>query len=722
MLAAVGIVCGILSGVSAPAKANDLTQSLNTAVAVSGAQAPKTEGRQKFAEANSLFDALRDLTDRQESPAPAEKYVAPPARRHEAIDATNVGSKVCLGCHAGLADSFSHTLMGRLHTQGKLECESCHGPASVHVRSAGCASCHGDGGVSARPGIPSLAGLEPQYLVSAMREYITGKRKHELMKALLSGAGEAELNRIALYYARQIPARAQTRPIGDASAGENAITVCAGCHGEHGVSVSPTIPNLAGQDAQYLANAVRAFQNGSREKIVACGPCHGDRGVSKTPGIPSLAGLDSQYLVAAMKEYVSGQRKSPVMKALLPGVGGSELEGIAHYYAHQAAARAQTSSVGDASAGRTASAACAGCHGAEGVSANPAWPSLAGQDARYIAASLKAYKDGARHDAVMSGIAGSLDGQTINDLASYYASLAPSRAGTADGARHEPVLVRNGLVASLDENTINNIASYYASLHPVQPSGARGAPDGHVPAVIGGSRPDDGTSVGGIVSFRKDDPGRTAEENNGICLSCHERGERTHWAGSVHQMRGVACTNCHTIMKTVSAKNQLKTAFEPETCFQCHKDRRAQMYRSSHMPMREGKIVCSNCHNPHGAVTQALLRENSVNENCYKCHAEKRGPFLWEHAPVRENCLNCHDPHGSINEASLKLSRPRLCFECHTLGHGQIARPGSYPKTGTGLGNNPAANTLVYGVGRACNNCHTLIHGSNSPSGSFLQR
>ena len=124
----------------------------------------------------------------------------------------------------------------------------------------------------------------------------------------------------------------------------------------------------------------------------------------------------------------------------------------------------------------------------------------------------------------------------------------------------------------------------------------------------------------------------------------------------------VACTSCHTIMKSVSAKYQLKTAFQPETCFQCHKDRRAQMFRSSHMPMREGKIVCSDCHNPHGSVTEKLIRENSVNDNCYKCHAEKRGPFLFEHAPVRENCLNCHDPHGSINEFSLKMSRPRLCY------------------------------------------------------------
>ena len=116
-----------------------------------------------------------------------------------------------------------------------------------------------------------------------------------------------------------------------------------------------------------------------------------------------------------------------------------------------------------------------------------------------------------------------------------------------------------------------------------------------------------GRGVGGIISFRANDLSRTAEENNAICLGCHERGERVYWEGSVHQVRGLACTNCHTIMRSVSAQFQLKTAFEPDTCFQCHKDRRAQMLQSSHMPMREGKVTCTNCHNPHGSITEALM-------------------------------------------------------------------------------------------------------------------
>jgi DmsE family decaheme c-type cytochrome len=184
------------------------------------------------------------------------------------------------------------------------------------------------------------------------------------------------------------------------------------------------------------------------------------------------------------------------------------------------------------------------------------------------------------------------------------------------------------------------------------------------------------------------------------------------WQGSVHEERNLACVNCHTIMKSVSRKNQLKTVWEPDTCFQCHKDRRAQMYRSSHMPMREGKVVCSDCHNPHGSFTEALLKKDSVNDVCYTCHAEKRGPFLWEHAPVRENCDNCHDPHGTVQQYSLKMARPRLCNECHNL---MASNDALLNGTRGGPGNN-------HTLGQACENCHTAIHGSNAPNGQLLFR
>jgi DmsE family decaheme c-type cytochrome len=217
-----------------------------------------------------------------------------------------------------------------------------------------------------------------------------------------------------------------------------------------------------------------------------------------------------------------------------------------------------------------------------------------------------------------------------------------------------------------------------------------------------------GRGVGGIISFRKEDKSRTAAENNAICLGCHDKGDHSLWQGSPHETRGVACTNCHTVMKNVSRKHQLKTAFEPDTCFQCHKNKRAEMWRTAHMPVREGKMTCTSCHNPHGSFSEALLREVTTNDNCYKCHAEKRGPFLFEHAPVRENCLNCHDPHGSINDFLLKISRPRLCQQCHSAATGHPANP-----------RNPFS---VFAINRECQNCHSQHHGSNSPSGARFQR
>jgi DmsE family decaheme c-type cytochrome len=215
----------------------------------------------------------------------------------------------------------------------------------------------------------------------------------------------------------------------------------------------------------------------------------------------------------------------------------------------------------------------------------------------------------------------------------------------------------------------------------------------------------DGGEPGDIISFGKDSP-RPVAERNAICLSCHERGQRTYWEGSVHQTRDLACTNCHQIMEKVSVKFQLLKSTEPEVCFQCHKDVRAKMVNSSHMPLMNGSIVCSSCHNPHGSATDKLLVEASVNETCYKCHADKRGPFLWEHEPVRENCLNCHNPHGSTNEYMLIQQRPRLCQMCHMgPGHG-----------------NPGNPMTVQSINRSCQNCHTFVHGSNSPAGQLFQR
>lgn len=219
-----------------------------------------------------------------------------------------------------------------------------------------------------------------------------------------------------------------------------------------------------------------------------------------------------------------------------------------------------------------------------------------------------------------------------------------------------------------------------------------------------------GRGKGGLITFAKNDK-TPVEKRNQVCLGCHTKGARLFWQGSAHESRDVACTNCHKIMEQVSTKAQLAKETEIETCGTCHLQKRAQTMRSSHMPLREGKMTCTSCHNPHGTVSQSLLKENGLNETCYTCHAEKRGPVLWTHPPVQENCANCHDPHGSNHEKMLKVAKPRLCQQCHMAGpHGNFPRA----KGDT--------SQLQWVQGRQCVQCHQLIHGSNHPGGQFFTR
>ena len=120
-------------------------------------------------------------------------------------------------------------------------------------------------------------------------------------------------------------------------------------------------------------------------------------------------------------------------------------------------------------------------------------------------------------------------------------------------------------------------------------------------------------------------------------------------------------------------------------------------------------MTCVDCHSAHGSMSENALINPTVNDTCYSCHAEKRGPFLWEHAPVTENCVTCHNPHGSVNESLVKQRAPQLCQQCHANdGHASrvVAESG----------------IDAFGGGKSCLNCHSQIHGSNHPSGSLLQR
>lgn len=259
------------------------------------------------------------------------------------------------------------------------------------VAQASCAGCHGLNGVSRTSGIPHIAGQRPAYVYSELRVYQAGGRGENAMSNAVKYVSDDALYKVAAYYASLDPAPPAAAKTGAAKPG----------------------PLEAGKSA-----------------AAACAGCHGDNGVSRTPGTPSLVGLDAKYLVAAMKAYKAGQRKNDVMQAMVAALGDSDANDIALYYALQKPARSATPAPGDRTAGEAAAAACAGCHGEKGVSASPASnPSLAGQDAQYLAAALQAYKDGSRSDETMKGMAASLDAAAAKNIGAFYAAQQPQATG-----------------------------------------------------------------------------------------------------------------------------------------------------------------------------------------------------------------------------------------------------------------------------------------------------
>jgi DmsE family decaheme c-type cytochrome len=203
--------------------------------------------------------------------------------------------------------------------------------------------------------------------------------------------------------------------------------------------------------------------------------------------------------------------------------------------------------------------------------------------------------------------------------------------------------------------------------------------------------------------------GTPPEAQNEACLTCHKGGKRMHWEMSLHASRDTTCTSCHQVHTghdKVRDKQQ-----QAQVCFSCHKEKRAEINRPSRHPIPEGKVTCSDCHNPHGSAGPKNLVRDNVNDTCYSCHMEKRGPFVRTHQPVQEDCSICHNPHGTTTPNLLKSRPPFLCQQCHepTSHRGNIAS-----LTGTSTG----ANT----VARGCLNCHTQIHGTNNPANISNER
>jgi len=220
--------------------------------------------------------------------------------------------------------------------------------------------------------------------------------------------------------------------------------------------------------------------------------------------------------------------------------------------------------------------------------------------------------------------------------------------------------------------------------------------------------------AGGDPALIRHFTGNKPSDAAATCTTCHNRGTHALWDGSQHDQRNVGCTTCHSVHNP-KGPAQLVKATEADVCATCHRNVVNKQHRLNHMPVREGLMACSSCHNPHGSTNVRLLKTGTtIDESCTSCHTDKRGPYLWEHAPVSESCVTCHDPHGSNNDRLLVSKEPFLCQRCHvTSRHPPTVYEGY-------LLNNSSNGNKVFG--RSCTACHQMVHGSNAPSGEALLR
>lgn len=272
--------------------------------------------------------------------------------------------------------------------------ESAPKPAAAADIAAGkviadrdCKTCHGANGGGVAPAIPHLAAQRERYLLASLKEYKEGKRAHAALKDMVTRMSEADLRNVAAYFASL-----------------------------------PPVANTAAQDVKHSS----PYEQG-KKLAAACAGCHGEDGNAKTPGTPSLAGQQPHYLVAAIQEYHRGDRKIGLMKSQLRDSDRLDLESLALYFAAQTPVQRAPATRGDPAAGEPLTAMCGGCHGPRGVSADSATPSLAGQDALYLANAIKAYRK-TRQNWGMQRYVAALSDQDIDNISAFYAAQKPRAA------------------------------------------------------------------------------------------------------------------------------------------------------------------------------------------------------------------------------------------------------------------------------------------------------
>lgn len=202
------------------------------------------------------------------------------------------------------------------------------------------------------------------------------------------------------------------------------------------------------------------------------------------------------------------------------------------------------------------------------------------------------------------------------------------------------------------------------------------------------------------------------ETQNSMCMDCHNGDVGIGWHSGPHATDEVACSDCHQSHTRIDPVTQVAT--QADVCANCHQLQRNEMLKAFTHPLFEEKMDCTSCHGVHDDLVATELARATLNDTCFQCHAEKRGPYLWEHAPASEDCGLCHAPHGSNHPGMLTQRAPLLCQACHSqAGHPAVAHESG------GLATNMPSQYLL---GQGCMNCHSQVHGSNHPSGSKLTR
>ena len=203
-----------------------------------------------------------------------------------------------------------------------------------------------------------------------------------------------------------------------------------------------------------------------------------------------------------------------------------------------------------------------------------------------------------------------------------------------------------------------------------------------------------------------------------LCMTCHTSHNFDDWSFSNHKNNGVTCADCHAVHVSADKGTPEKAQ---KACFTCHGQVKAETMMPSHHPIAEGKIDCIDCHGVHGGDARLTATERG-NELCFSCHAEKEGPFVYEHAPVVEDCMMCHSPHGTVADNLLKQSEPALCLNCHAMHFhatvvsvdGNFTTPQAPERAGTST-----PESFEEGMTTKCTQCHTAIHGTDLPSQSI---